>query len=307
MVNEEVLAYDSQVGVIASCGDASIEGHPLSDKNTPSVSNEEKGDDMNGMISGEDDNGSDNVVMETDVMELPQRQVEGVVLSDQLGSDGDVLRSANTFNLPPLQVSTSTNIFNPLPLQVSDELLQEILLNRENGSFEVSEQNNSVMDGSVASSTENDSNIMRVSGDDGHDMDDDAGEDPDGAGAGMAIPVAIPAEPGFLARFSNRFNLMLKDKNLSFTEFEALISDFTATIKKELNFKDRSNDGAAPTPVKISKEYPVKLQKLYRKNRRKALRIIYDEESEFCHLDPEAVANHYATVKQDSPHSTEFM
>lgn len=51
------------------------------------------------------------------------------------------------------------------------------------------------------------------------DMDDDAGEDPGGAGAGMAIPVAIPAEPGFLARFSNRFQLMLNNKNPSFTEF----------------------------------------------------------------------------------------
>lgn len=56
---------------------------------------------------------------------------------------------------------------------------------------------------------------------DGHEMDDDAGDGPGGEAAGIAIPKAIPAEPGFIARFSHRFNPMLNDNNPKFNEFES--------------------------------------------------------------------------------------
>lgn len=142
-------------------------------------------------------------------------------------------------------------------------------------------------------------------GESGEDEEDF--EDPGGSGAGVAIPDAIPPEPNFLENFSSRFNSILADENPNFTEFCSLTDDFINCIKKQLRFKEREGDGAVRPPKKYDVNNPTEMQKLYRHNRKKALRLIYGEESEFCDLDPEEVANHYNSEAYDKPPSTEFM
>lgn len=141
---------------------------------------------------------------------------------------------------------------------------------------------------------------------DGEENDDDF-EDPSGRGAGDAIPEAIPPEPGFIEKISLRFNQILADENPNFNEFCSVTDDFLVWLKKELNFKTRVDDGAVRPPKQIDPKNPTDIKKLYRRNRKKALRLTYNEESDFCDLDPEEVANHYNTVLSDKPHSTEFM
>lgn len=48
------------------------------------------------------------------------------------------------------------------------------------------------------------------------------------------------------------------------------------------------------------------MQKLYRRNRKKALRIIYDEDSDVCNLDPQAVADHYSSNRTDPSDEAAF-
>lgn len=109
--------------------------------------------------------------------------------------------------------------------------------------------------------------------------EDDADDlDPGGTGAGIPTPGEIQAEPGFLVRFSTRLNLLLNDDNPNFSEFESLCEDLMISLKKELNFKSSSTDGAARPYKPVNIEDLKELQKLYRKNRKKALRNIYQEE-----------------------------
>lgn len=138
---------------------------------------------------------------------------------------------------------------------------------------------------------------------DGMGSNDDEILDPSGSGAGDAIP----QEPGFIDRFAARFSHILNDENANFQEFCSVADDFILNLKKELNFKNR-NDDVAVRPIKnIDPSNPSEIQKLYKKNRKKALRLIYNEEYDFCTLDPEEVANHYDTVAQDPSINTEFM
>lgn len=60
-------------------------------------------------------------------------------------------------------------------------------------------------------------------------------------------------------------------------------------------------------PKKIDPTNPTEIQKLYRRNRKKALRLILDKDSDFCDLNPEEVANHYNSTSSDPPVSTDFM
>lgn len=78
-------------------------------------------------------------------------------------------------------------------------------------------------------------------------------------------------------------------------------------IKKELNFKDRPDGGTVRPPKTIDHTNVTEIQKLYRRNRKKALRLILEENSDFCDLDPEEVANHYNSTSSDPPASTDFM
>lgn len=133
------------------------------------------------------------------------------------------------------------------------------------------------------------------------DLVDEDGDDndPGGIGPNVPIPEDVSAECGFLQRFSSRLNNMLGQENPNFQEFEALAEDLVVCMKKELNFKSSEGDGAARPSKHVSVDDAKSVQRLYRKNRKKALRIIYNDESDFCDLDPEAVANHYATDAQD--------
>lgn len=92
------------------------------------------------------------------------------------------------------------------------------------------------------------------------------------------IPEDIPPEPDFLTRFHNRFKDMLQSSNPNFTEFESLVTDFMYTIKTELHFKPNPGGGAVRPPKVIDINNPTEIQKLYRRNRRKALRLIYNDE-----------------------------
>lgn len=79
-------------------------------------------------------------------------------------------------------------------------------------------------------------------------------------------------------------------------------------MKKELRFKESSpGDGAAWPIIIADSTDAVAIQKLYRQNRKKALRNIYNEESDFCSLDPERLADHYNTTSIDRLDDTAFM
>lgn len=108
--------------------------------------------------------------------------------------------------------------------------------------------------------------------------DDDAGDDdPGDGGAGIAIPKDVPVEPGFLSCFANRFTQLLEDNNPNLSEVESITQDFIITVKKELNFKTRPDDGTVRPPKPINTDDAREIQKIYRKNHRKALRAIYNE------------------------------
>lgn len=121
------------------------------------------------------------------------------------------------------------------------------------------------------------SEIAHVDGEDGDDYDDAEDGDPGVSFSGIGVPEAIPAEPGFLARFSKRFTDILNDDRSNFEEFESKTKDFIDAIKTELNFKIYNNDGAVRPPKKINPDNATEIQKLYRRNRKKALRKIFDE------------------------------
>lgn len=53
-------------------------------------------------------------------------------------------------------------------------------------------------------------------------------------------------------------------------------------MKKELNFKASSGDGTVRPFKDIDSDNPTVIQKTYRKNRKKALRAIFKDESDFC-------------------------
>lgn len=57
----------------------------------------------------------------------------------------------------------------------------------------------------------------------------------------------------------------------------------------------------------MSSDNAKEIQRLYRKIRNKIFRIIYDEQSDFCDLDPEVVANHYHSTPIDKPTDINFM
>lgn len=141
------------------------------------------------------------------------------------------------------------------------------------------------------------------------DLVDEDGDDndPGAIGPNVPIPEDVSAECGFFQRFSSRLNNMLGQENPNFQEFEALAEDLVVCMKKELNFKSSEGDGAARPSKHVSVDDAKSVQRLYRKNRKKALRIIYNDESDFCDLDPEAVANHYATDAQDQLSDLTFM
>lgn len=129
------------------------------------------------------------------------------------------------------------------------------------------------------------------------------GDDPDtvGSGDGDAIRVAIPPKPCFIDRFSNRFIQILNDENANFTEFSSIADDFTACIKQELNFKIRPDDGAVCPAKQIDLKKPTEIEKIISQKQKNAPRLICNEESEFCDLDPEEVAGHYNTILSDKP------
>lgn len=85
------------------------------------------------------------------------------------------------------------------------------------------------------SSLNNERNLYDIFDEHGDEIisDQDAYDnDPGGIGAGMPIPREVPAQPGFLLRFSTRFSDLLKQPNPNFTEFCAVADDLTIAMKK---------------------------------------------------------------------------
>lgn len=144
-------------------------------------------------------------------------------------------------------------------------------------------------------------------GDGGNDDSDEDNDDPVGNGAGDGIPEVIPPEPSIIDRFANRFVTILNDNTALFFEFESTAKDFIRSIKKELNFNNRKDDRAVRPYKPIDPDNSTEIQKLYWKNRKKALRIINNDSSEFCDLDPEEVADYYVITPDDQLFNTEFM
>ena len=118
---------------------------------------------------------------------------------------------------------------------------------------------------------------------DNNDLDVDVNE---------GIPVEIQPELDIVSKYSPIFRDMLNNENRSFEAFVAAVGDFTREVKNHLGLRERKDASGRP-PRKIDVENPKKLQKLYKLNRRKALRLIYGDESEFCGLDPDRVADHF--------------
>lgn len=100
---------------------------------------------------------------------------------------------------------------------------------------------------------------------------------PGGTGTIISIPRDIRAEPGFLARFSNRLNELLSQEGLQFCELESIAEDLIKCIKSELNFKSSSSDGAALPYKLIDPDDSTEIQNLYPKNRKKAFCLILKE------------------------------
>lgn len=61
---------------------------------------------------------------------------------------------------------------------------------------------------------------------------------------------------------------MLNQEDPNFQEFEIICEDLTISIKKELNFKSSSSDGAARPYKPVDPEDSKVIQQLYRKNKR---------------------------------------
>lgn len=78
-------------------------------------------------------------------------------------------------------------------------------------------------------------------------------------------------------------------------------------MKKELNFKSPLGDRPVQSQKLIDPEDSKELRKLCKKIKKKALRIVLNEESDFCDLDTEAVADHYVTNSINKPEDTNFM
>lgn len=107
--------------------------------------------------------------------------------------------------------------------------------------------------------------VMNNENDDLGSDDDDEDLDPGGSGTGDAIPETIPLEPGFDDRYATRFNSILNDDRANFQEFCILTDDYIISMKKELNFKNRTDDGAVRPIKNIDPNNPSEIQKLYRK------------------------------------------
>ena len=87
----------------------------------------------------------------------------------------------------------------------------------------------------------------------------------------------------------------MNDENRSFELFVSAVDEFTREVKTLLELKERKDAPRKP-PRKIDIENPKESQKLYKLNRRKALRLIYGDDSEFCGLDPDIVADFFDVV-----------
>lgn len=118
---------------------------------------------------------------------------------------------------------------------------------------------------------------------------------------------AIEAEPSYLGQYLRRFNELLYSDNDIFEEFCSVLEDFMKSCKDHLGFKEYNDDEKRRRPKDIDVEDPTTIQKVYRNNRRKALRLIYGDDSQFCDLDPEVVADHFCTQAADAPSDTNFM
>ena len=114
------------------------------------------------------------------------------------------------------------------------------------------------------------------------------------------LPVEIQADFDIVSKYSALFGAMLNDENRSFEFFVSTVGEFTREVKNLLRFRERKDAPRKP-PRKIDIENPKELQRLYKLNRRKVLRLIYVDESEFCGLDPDRVADHFDVVGMAEP------
>ena len=87
---------------------------------------------------------------------------------------------------------------------------------------------------------------------------------------------------------------MIDNNNFNFDLFENRVPDYTSRVRRELGIRDRVDPNQKNVRRRVVDPLDCKaIQKLYRNNRKKALRIILGENNEFCDLDPEVVARHY--------------
>ena len=157
-------------------------------------------------------------------------------------------------------------------------------------------------------------NISNVSIEPSFDIDvDDAGlvEDDVSADTGDGVEVRPPVlneNTAWQDDLIDVFRNMYGDEVCNFEVFEDRVAEFTTRVRKELGIRDKADSDRKKVKRRVVDPLDCKaLQKLYRSNRKKALRVILSEESEFCNLDPELVASHYCSEPADESNDKSYL
>lgn len=118
-----------------------------------------------------------------------------------------------------------------------------------------------------------------------------------------------PDEPATSDRFLPRFRELLESFSLDkWDEFEEAVADFVEFAQNHVGIKKDGpkRPGGAPP----DKNYPSAMQRLYRRNRKRALRIITNDTSNRCNVPREKLVEHFysgaalpvdLTIFDDSP------
>ena len=104
----------------------------------------------------------------------------------------------------------------------------------------------------------------------------------------------MQAEPDFQNVYFALFTSMLDDPSLDFGRFEQKVEEFLARAKDYLKIRERGITSSRKNRNLPDVNDYKTIQKLYRNNQWKALRVILGNDADFCDLDPAEVASHYA-------------